>query len=77
MPRCAARPSTGRFRVDGELVRLEEGLWADAEPLERTGHRVVCDPDTLGFGGGQAILVDHHAPLGGSDPRKNGYAAGF
>jgi gamma-glutamyltranspeptidase len=37
----------------------------------------VCDPDTLGFGGGQAILVDHHAPLGGSDPRKNGYAAGF
>ena len=66
-----------RFRVDAELVRLEQGLWAQAEPLERAGHRVLCDPDTFGFGGGQAILVHGDALLGGSDPRKDGYAAGF
>jgi gamma-glutamyltranspeptidase/glutathione hydrolase len=66
-----------RFRVDGELVRLEEGLWTEAGRLEREGHRVVCDPDTFGFGGGQAILVHGDALLGGSDPRKDGYAAGF
>jgi gamma-glutamyltranspeptidase/glutathione hydrolase len=66
-----------RFRVDGELVRLEEGLWMEAEQLERSGHRVVRDPDTFGFGGGQVILLDGDALLGGSDPRKDGYAAGF
>jgi gamma-glutamyltranspeptidase/glutathione hydrolase len=66
-----------RFRVDGELVRLEEGLWTEAVQLERSGHRVVRDPDTFGFGGGQVILLDGDALVGGSDPRKDGYAAGF
>jgi gamma-glutamyltranspeptidase/glutathione hydrolase len=66
-----------RFRVDGEVVRLEEGLWTEAQDLERAGHRVVCDPDTVGFGGGQVILVEDGALLGGSDPRKDGHAAGF
>jgi gamma-glutamyltranspeptidase / glutathione hydrolase len=66
-----------RFRVDGEVVRLEEGLWAEAEELERAGRQVVCDADPFGFGGGQAILVEDGALLGGSDPRKDGYAAGF
>jgi gamma-glutamyltranspeptidase len=37
----------------------------------------VRDEDTSGFGGGQAILVEGEALLGGSDPRKDGYAAGF
>jgi gamma-glutamyltranspeptidase len=49
----------------------------EAEQLERSGHRVVRDPDTFGFGGGQVILLDGDALLGGSDPRKDGYAAGF
>ena len=37
------------------------------------------DDDTfgLGFGGGQAIVVDDTALLGGSDARKDGYAAGL
>jgi gamma-glutamyltranspeptidase/glutathione hydrolase len=66
-----------RFRVDGELVRLEEGLW-DREPdLQRLGYRTVRDPDTFGFGGGQAILVSGDALVGGSDPRKDGYAGGI
>jgi gamma-glutamyltranspeptidase/glutathione hydrolase len=66
-----------RFRVDGDVVRLEEGLWPRQEELELAGHQVVRDPDTFGFGGGQAILVQGDALIGGSDPRKDGYAAGY
>jgi gamma-glutamyltranspeptidase/glutathione hydrolase len=66
-----------RFWVDGELVRLEEGLWERAAELERLGYQVTRDDDTFGFGGGQAIVVDGDALLGGSDPRKDGYAAGL
>ncbi|MCC6222736.1 MAG: gamma-glutamyltransferase [Thermoleophilia bacterium] len=66
-----------RFRVDGDSVRLEEGLWPHAGRLERLGHRVVPDPDTPSFGGGQAILVEGETLVGGSDARKDGYAAGW
>ncbi len=66
-----------RFWVDGEVVRIEEGLWPQAGELEQAGHRVVCDPDTFGYGGGQAILVEGDSLVGGSDPRKDGYAAGY
>jgi Gamma-glutamyltranspeptidase len=66
-----------RFWVDGPLVRLEEALCPRTGELERLGYRTVCDEDTFGFGGGQAILVDGEALVGGSDPRKDGYAAGF
>jgi gamma-glutamyltranspeptidase/glutathione hydrolase len=66
-----------RFRVDGELVRLEEGLWERERDLKRLGHRTVRDPDTYVFGGGQAILVSGDALVGGSDPRKDGYAGGI
>jgi gamma-glutamyltranspeptidase/glutathione hydrolase len=66
-----------RFRVDGELVRLEEGLWHREPDLQRPGYRTVRDPDTFGFGGGQAILVTGEALVGGSDARKDGYAAGI
>ncbi len=66
-----------RFRVDGDVIHLEEGLWDQAEELERLGYRVVRDDNIFGFGGGQAILVDGEALLGGSDARKDGYAGGF
>jgi len=66
-----------RFRVDGEAVRLEEGLWERADELAGLGHEVVLDTDTFAFGGGQAILVQDDALVGGSDQRKDGYAAGF
>lgn len=66
-----------RFRVDGEVVRLEEGLWERAAELEQLGHEVVRDTDTFAFGGGQAILVQRDALVGGSDQRKDGYAAGI
>jgi gamma-glutamyltranspeptidase/glutathione hydrolase len=66
-----------RFRVERERVRLEEGLWQRAPELERLGHEVVLDPDPFAFGGGQAILVDGESLVGGSDARKDGYAAGL
>ena len=46
-----------RFRVEPDAVCLEEGLWERAQELERAGLEVRLDSDTLGFGGGQAILV--------------------
>jgi gamma-glutamyltranspeptidase/glutathione hydrolase len=66
-----------RFRVEGDLVRLEEGLWHRAAELEGAGFRVVRSYDRAEFGGGQAILRSGDAWLGGSDARKDGQAAGF
>jgi gamma-glutamyltranspeptidase/glutathione hydrolase len=66
-----------RFRVDGELVLLEEGLWEREADLQRLGYRTVREPNTFLFGGGQAILVSGDALVGGSDPRKDGYAGGI
>ena len=65
-----------RFRVCEDEVHLEEGLWRRARKLEELGFKVVksTEPD---FGGAQAILVQGEGLLGGSDPRKDGYAAGF
>jgi gamma-glutamyltranspeptidase / glutathione hydrolase len=66
-----------RFRVDNDVVRLEEGLWDRELDLQRLGCRTVQDPNTFVFGGGQAILLSGDALVGGSDPRKDGYAGGF
>ena len=66
-----------RFRVDGSTVRLEEGLWERAPELEAAGLDVVRSEERAEFGGGQAILADGDVLLGGSDARKDGYAAGF
>jgi gamma-glutamyltranspeptidase/glutathione hydrolase len=66
-----------RFRVGGGSVHLEQGLWHAAAKLEGLGYTVVLDEDIFVFGGGQAIVADGDALLGGSDSRKDGYAAGF
>jgi gamma-glutamyltranspeptidase/glutathione hydrolase len=65
-----------RFRVRNDEVHLEEGLWERAGELEGLGFKVVKsrEPD---FGGAQAIMVEDDALLGGSDLRKDGYAAGL
>jgi gamma-glutamyltranspeptidase/glutathione hydrolase len=66
-----------RFRVDGDAVLLEEGLWPEAEELERLGYRAVLEEDVSVFGGGQIVLVEGEVLVGGSDPRKDGCALGF
>ena len=67
-----------RFRVDAGQVRLEEGLWPQAATVASLGLEPVLDRDVQTFGGGQAILRTEHGTLiGGSDSRKDGYAAGW
>jgi len=66
-----------RFRVDGERVLLEEGLWDHEPDLQRLDYQTVRETDSSLFGGGQAILVSGDALVGGSDPRKDGYAGGI
>jgi gamma-glutamyltranspeptidase / glutathione hydrolase len=70
-----------RFRVDlgrdGWTLALEPPLWPLEAELVRRGHRVLRDPDLGGFGGGQVVLVRGDVLEGGSEPRKDGYAAGI
>jgi gamma-glutamyltranspeptidase/glutathione hydrolase len=66
-----------RFRVEGDEVLLEEGLWERAGELEGLGLTAVPSRDTTIFGAGQAILVSGEALVGGSDARRDGYASGF
>jgi len=66
-----------RFRVERDVIWLEEGLWERDTDLEPLGYRTVRHTNTFDFGGGQAILVQGDALVGGSDPRKDGYAAGI
>jgi len=66
-----------RFMVDGDVVRLEEGLWERDADLAKLGIDTVREANTGYFGGGQAILVVGDALVGGSDPRKDGYAGGM
>jgi gamma-glutamyltranspeptidase / glutathione hydrolase len=65
-----------RFRIERDVVLLEEGLWEHEPDLQRLGYTTVRETDTSCFGGGQAILVVGEALVGGSDPRKDGYAGG-
>jgi gamma-glutamyltranspeptidase/glutathione hydrolase len=66
-----------RFRVDRDGVRLEEGLWDRAGELAAAGYEVICDDDRLNFGAGQVIVIEDDRLLGGSDPRRDGFAAGY
>lgn len=66
----------GRFRVEGDVVQLEEPLWDRAPELERLGFQIARSSDPLAFGGGQAIIARDGALFGGSDLRKDGCALG-
>jgi gamma-glutamyltranspeptidase/glutathione hydrolase len=66
-----------RFRIDGGSLRLEQGLWDYERELASCGLQIIRDTDTFGFGGGQAIISSGEALVGGSDSRKDGYAAGY
>jgi len=71
-----------RFRcdptLDGWRLALEPGLRGVADDLASRGHRLATDDTAaFGFGGAQAIIVRGGKLLGGSDPRKDGCAAGI
>jgi gamma-glutamyltranspeptidase/glutathione hydrolase len=67
----------GRFRVDGDVVSLEEPLWDYADQVAASGFRVELNADRTVFGGGQCIVVRGGTLFGGSDARKDGVALGF
>jgi gamma-glutamyltranspeptidase / glutathione hydrolase len=66
-----------RFRIDRDAVCLEEGLWGQGAAYAPAGARAVLDPERLRFGGGQMIQVSDGRIFGGSDARKDGFAAGY
>jgi len=73
----AALDAPRSFATDG-VLEIEAGYApAVRDRLAALGHAVVMRPDPLG--GGQIIAIDHERGvlIGGSDPRKDGYAAGF
>jgi gamma-glutamyltranspeptidase/glutathione hydrolase len=66
-----------RFRVEGRSLHLEPGLWDEADALRSaTGLEPVASDEVGEFGGGQAIFCRGDGLVGGSDARKDGYAAG-
>jgi gamma-glutamyltranspeptidase/glutathione hydrolase len=70
-----------RFRLDrttgGWILSLEPGLAPLAEELTARGHQVQVEDEPGPFGGGQVVLRVGEALAGGSEPRKDGHAAGF
>jgi gamma-glutamyltranspeptidase/glutathione hydrolase len=67
-----------RFRLAGDRVLLEHGMWERADEVAALGLEPVAERDTYMFGGGQAIVRSPYGTLiGGSDSRKDGYAAGW
>ena len=70
-----------RFRcdpgADGWGLALERQLWHLADDLARRGHVVGRDHDLGGFGGGQIIQCVGDELVAGSEPRRDGYAAGI
>ena len=67
-----------RFRVDGEAVRLEEGLWDHEPDLQRLGYQTVRETrHVLRSAAARRSSSSGDALVGGSDPRKDGYAGGI
>ena len=70
-----------RWRVlSGREVRFERGFPADViETLKPMGHKVALDSpdDTFAFGGAQIVRRIDGGCIAGSDPRKDGCAAGY
>ena len=66
-----------RFFIDNDVVRLERGLWPEAETLQKHGLRTVRHSQHFDFGGGQAIFALDGTLVAGSNSRKDGIACGF
>jgi len=61
-----------RFRIEADVVLIEEGLWERSGELETRGLRTEKSRDVLPFGAGQVILCRDGVLVGGTDPRADG-----
>jgi gamma-glutamyltranspeptidase/glutathione hydrolase len=78
-PQTAADAPRWRY-VDGLKVAIESGISdAVAADLKSRGHVLVREPpdSAFGFGGAQLVRRIDGGYVAGSDPRKDGHAAGF
>ena len=66
-----------RFRIEGDQVLLEQGLWHEADTIRSLGLEPVEESSLDPFGAGQAILAVNAGLAGGSDHRRDGSAAGY
>ncbi len=74
----SSTPRADHHMTDGGRVGLEHGIGEEVrQGLRRKGHTLL--PPGGAFGGFQGILIDHKRGLliGGSEVRKDGYAAGY
>ena len=74
----AAALDAGRFFLYDGILQVEDGVPDAARAgLSIKGHQVVESDDS--WGGGQGIVIDWDRGTlhGGSDPRKDGHAAGY
>ena len=65
------------FMINDNL-KLEKGIpFETYNKLKKLGHNVSYDNNSIG--GGQGIIVDRKRGImiGGSDPRKDGFALGY
>ncbi|HPF45345.1 MAG TPA: gamma-glutamyltransferase [Emcibacteraceae bacterium] len=71
LPRFFADPISGKVEVESEIEASIQDI------LREKGHNIV--PPKVPIGGSQAIWIDWEKDLlmGGSDPRKDGLAAGY
>jgi gamma-glutamyltranspeptidase/glutathione hydrolase len=77
-PQAAIDAPRAFFTEDWTGVELERGMpTATREAIARLGHQVETPKEAIG--GGQAILIDHERGvlIAGSEPRKDGHAAGY
>jgi gamma-glutamyltranspeptidase/glutathione hydrolase len=71
---------TGEVMKDGGTVVLEPEISKEvADSLKAKGHKVTRGRASAAFGGYQGILIDEKNGelIGGSEPRKDGFAKGY
>ena len=67
-----------RFRhLDGTRIALEPPITDSVRAALRAMGHTIVDERAIQFGGSQAIIRLPHGYAAGSDPRKDGYAAGY
>ncbi len=66
-----------RFRIDGDRVPLEPGLWEEATPCARSGSSPCSSASSPRSAAARRSSWSAGSLIGGSDGRQDGFAAGY